>query len=148
MPMTMEITARHIICVALSMTMVAVVIWGGIALVEGWDEGAPTSGAPPVNDRIQLLVYLNNQGEVEGYELVKDDLTLLMLWDYDADGVLDMWEYYIDGESDVLVKDRNGDRRIDWWQVRTGIEAAELVRDDDYDGVVDKESKIRFVTKH
>lgn len=145
--MNWRISLGHIVGIALATAVLAIVIWGGIALVSGGERTAVRPGTRPLNERMQLLYHLDDNGKVKGYELVKDNRILLMLWDDDGDGLLNMWEYYVDGESDVLVQDRNGDRQIDWWQLRTGVEEAELARDNDYDGVVDEESTIRFVTK-
>ncbi|MEW5806179.1 MAG: hypothetical protein AB1756_02340 [Acidobacteriota bacterium] len=95
-----------------------------------------------------MLYHRDNKENIEGYELVKDDRTLLVLWDGDHDGILNMWQYYINGESLVLVKDRNSDCRLDWWQLRMSSEAGRLAQDNDYDGIVDEDFEIRFTTKH
>lgn len=146
--MALKFSSRQVAGVALAILVLAIMIWAGLVLVSAEDKSAAQVGTTPINNRIQVLYHLDDSGKVKGYELVKDDRILLMLWDDDGDGLLNMLEYYVDGESEVLVQDRNGDRKADWWQLRTGVEEAALARDDDYDGVVDKESTIRFVTKH
>ena len=126
----------------------AVLGWASLARVEGDTERADDSTNASIDQRIHLQYHTDDAGNVEGYTLSKDGRVLLILWDDDGDGILNTWDYYVDGTSHVRIKDRNGDRKPDWWQVRTGLDEGILAEDNDYDGVVDEESAVRFVSKY
>ena len=139
---------RRLATVAFAVAGVAVTGLIALALFGGQDDAATNATTSPLDESSRLLYHEDDSGHLEGYELVKDGRILLMLWDTDHNGELDRIEYYLNGESEILVKDRNGDHKVDWWQLRTAPEEGTLARDDDCDGVVDEESQIRFVTKY
>lgn len=93
-----------------------------------------------LRDQLRLIIENNNAGEAFGTYRVEDDgVALIEISDWSGDMRPDEFVYFRDGEVIAKVQDRNGDGRLDWWELRIGKAKFRNAFDNDFDGVVDDE---------
>ncbi len=117
----------------------------GVSRGENRDDSDTTRSS--LAGRLRLFYAEDERRQVKSYTLVLDGRTLIVA-SVKEDGGLDTLEYYKEGRPEVFVMDRNNDGALDWWELRTSPDEGILARDDDYDGIVDKEVPIAYVTKY